>query len=296
MLQVIVSSLLLGSIYLLFAIGLSLSWGVLNILNLAHGSMFMFGAWCTYVIGQHVDLNLPLLIVIGALIGGILSSLVYLVAYRPLLARAGGGHSAELGIMIASIGIGLIPVAIATNRSPAEVVSYKSDVTTTGLHSIHGVTFTTLQIWIFVIAVIVTALIAIVIAKTRSGRALRAVAADPGTANLLGVPVARLSLQTMFVSGLLAGLAGVLLAANANAIEPRMGDSLLLKAFAIVILGGVGSVPGALIGAFVLAFGETIAVKELGGNARDFIAFGLIILVLLIRPRGIFATAVGDRA
>ncbi|MDN5851314.1 MAG: branched-chain amino acid ABC transporter permease [Actinomycetia bacterium] len=296
MLQLVISTLILGSIYLLFSLGLSLSWGVLDILNLAHGSIFMFGAFSVYLLVREIELALPLLVLCGAVVSGLLSVVLYAAVFRPLQARASDAAGGELGVLIASIGAGLIPVAVAVNLSPDEVVNLPASVARTASHHFGGVTITTLQIVIVVLSVVVAVALALVVARTRWGRAVRAVAASSDTAELMGVPVARLASLTMFVSGGLAGAAGVLLAANANAITAHMGDGLLLKAFAVVILGGVGSIAGATVGAFGVAAAETAAVEYLGGDARDFVVFGLIIVVLLVRPQGIFAQASGQRA
>ncbi len=296
MLQLVVSALILGSLYLLFSLGLSLSWGVLDILNLAHGSIFMFGAFGAYLLVQEVELPLGVLVLSGAVVGAVLSVALYLAVFRPLQQRAEDARAGELGVLIASIGAGLVPVAVAVNLSPDEVVNLPGDIARTEAHTIAGVTITTLQIVIIVVSIAVAVGLALVVARSRWGRGIRAIAANGDTAELMGVPVARLSSLTMAVSGSLAGAAGVLLAANANAITAHMGEGLLLKAFAVVILGGVGSITGAAIGAFGVAAAETAAVEFLGGDARDFVVFGLIIVVLLVRPHGLFSRASGQRA
>lgn len=297
MLQLVISTLILGSLYLLFALGLSLSWGVLDILNLAHGSIFMFGAFSAYLLVRNVvDLPLAVLVLWGALVGGVLSVLLYVLVFRPLQRRASDVRSGELGVLIASIGAGLIPVAVALNLAHDEVVNLPAHVARTATFEFFGLRITALQIVIILASITVAVGLSMVVGRTQWGRAVRAIAADRGTAELMGVPVARLSRLTMLVSGVLAGAAGVLLAANANAITAHMGDGLLLKAFAVVILGGVGSIPGAAVGAFGVAASETVAVRFFGGDARDFVVFGLIILVLLLRPQGLFAQASGRRA
>lgn len=296
MLQLVVSALILGSLYLLFSLGLSLSWGVLDILNLAHGSIFMFGAFGAYLLVQQAELPLAVLVVSGAVVGAVLSVGLYLAVFRPLQRRAEDARSGELGVLIASIGAGLVPVAIAVNLSPDEVVNLPGEIARTEAYRIGGVTVTALQLVIIVLSIVVTAGIALLIARTQWGRGIRAIAANGQTAELMGVPVARLSSLTMAMSGFLAGAAGVMLAANANAITAHMGEGLLLKAFAVVILGGVGSISGAAVGAFGVAAAETVAVQFLGGDARDFVVFGLIIVVLLLRPQGLFTRASGQRA
>ncbi|MTD13861.1 branched-chain amino acid ABC transporter permease [Nakamurella sp. YIM 132087] len=292
------NAVVLGSIYLLFALGLTLSWGVLSILNLAHGSIFMFGAFSAYLITREISdaIPLPVLVVIAAVIGAVLAALLQILVYGPLLSRAQDKHAGELNVLIASIGVGLIPVAVALNLSTAEVVNLPLSVTRTERHRWGSLAITNLQIAIVVLALVLTVALWWWVSRTQTGRALRTIAHSPGTAELMGVPVARMSVITMAVSGALAGTAGLLLAANANAIEAHMGDGLLIKAFAVIILGGVGSVVGAAVGAFALAFAETGAVVWLSGDVRNIIAFALILIVLLVRPQGIFGQRAWQRA
>lgn len=294
----LVNAAVLGSIYLLFALGLTLSWGVLKILNLAHGSIFMFGAFSGYLITRYVAPDLPLgvLVVVAAFVGALLAVVLQLLVFAPLLRRAQDQHSGEMAVMIGSIGASLVPVAIALNLSHAEVVGLPSSTVTTQAHHWGPVTVSTLQIVIVVAAGVLTCALWWWVTKTNMGRALRTIAHSPHTAELLGVPVRRVSTITMAVSGALAGGAGLLLAANANAIEAHMGDGLLIKAFAVIILGGVGSIGGAAIGAYLLAFAETIAVVYVSGSLRDVIAFALILAVLVLRPAGIFGQKAWQRA
>ena len=132
--------------------------------------------------------------------------------------------------------------------------------------------------------------------RTRHGRALRALAQDPYTCGLMGISQNALAAATMFVSGALAGVAGVLLAMQLNTVEARLGEPLLLKAFAVIILGGVGSVQGAIAAAFLLALAETVTDVYIGTSVRDAVAFGLIILLLLFRPQGLFSRVAWQRA
>lgn len=294
----LVNAIILGSLYLMFALGLSLSWGVLKVLNLAHGSIFMFGAFSAYLVTRDIapDLPLWLLVILAAVVGALLSLLLQVLVFRPIMQRAADQHAAELAILIASIGASLIPIAFALNLAKAEVVNLPMAITQTPIHQFAGITISDLQITIIAVGIVSTLALWWWVSRTQGGRALRTIAQDPRTAELLGIPVARMSALTMVVSGALAGAAGILLAANSNAIDAHMGDNLLLKAFAVIILGGVGSIPGAALGAFVLAFAETAAVVFVSGSLRDAIAFALILIVLLVRPQGLFGEKVWKRA
>ena len=298
MLGQLVNAIILGSLYLMFALGLSLSWGVLKVLNLAHGSIFMFGAFSAYIVTRDIAPDTPLwiLVILAAVVGAVLSVALQVLVFRPIIRRAADQHEAELAILIASIGASLIPIAVAMNFARAEVVNLPMEITQTAIHQFAGITISNLQITIIVIGILSALLLWLWVSRTQGGRALRTIAHDPGTAELLGIPVARMSTLTMLVSGALAGAAGLLLAANSNAVDAHSGEHLLLKAFAVIILGGVGSIPGAALGAFVLAFAETAAVVYVGGSLRDAIAFALILIVLLARPQGLFGEKVWKRA
>jgi branched-chain amino acid transport system permease protein len=229
-------------------------------------------------------------------IGGVISVLLDVLVFRPVRARARDTREAELLMLIGSVGAGSIMVTVAqqvTDDSPfgiAEGSALHSQV-----YHVLGFSITTIQIAIIVLGVVLSVLLAWWVRSSRYGRALRAVAFDGETSQLMGVNPGRLSTGTMFAAGALAGLASLLLISHVGALTPSSGDDLLLKAFAMIILGGIGSIAGVVAGAAVLAIGETLVLTFTAGTWVEAASFAVIIAVILLRPQGIFVAQKADR-
>lgn len=292
----LLDAVVLGAIYSLFALGMTLSWGVLNVLNLAHGAIFMFGALIAYLITKDGGMALVLALPIAAIGSGLIAVALELVAFRRIRRTVDDEGGAELAMLIASVGAGAMLIAAAQNITSNEIVAIDDATFTVKQYEVLGLDITNVEVLIIVVGAILSATLALFISRSRHGRALRAMAFDPYTCGLLGVSSNRLATVTMFVSGALAGVAGVLLALQLSVVEARMGDGLLLRAFAAIVLGGIGSVGGAIAGAFVLAFAETFTVAYISTDLRDAVAFALILLLLLLRPQGLFSRVQWQRA
>ncbi|MEV0595736.1 branched-chain amino acid ABC transporter permease [Nonomuraea cavernae] len=288
MLQDLINALSLGSIYLLFALGMSLVWGTVGILNFAHGAIFMFAAFVSSIITDQVRLPLPALIVIGAAVGALLSVAVQMLAFQPIMRRAKDHRSGEMQILIGGIGVAAIPLAIAEEVTGSNPFGFAGSSYVTSTFSLLGVRVTSTQLMVVAAALVIGIGVIVWLRFSRSGLALRSIGVDPETASLMGVNRRVLSLSTMAVAGGLAGLAGVLLTYNLGAITPESGDVLLIKAFAAVILGGVGSMAGVIVGAYVLAAAETIVLTQTSGLWVDAVSFGFIFAVLLFKSEGLF--------
>jgi branched-chain amino acid transport system permease protein len=297
MIQVIADSLSLGSVYVLFALGLSLSWSVLNLLNLAYGAQFMLGAYFAYWIGTHVEWSLWLVLPAVVLIVAATSVVADNLVFRRLRNMAGTPVESELSMLVASIGLAAVAVTLVQRETQGESKFVPTTVFKVSTLRIGDtVRMTNMQLIMLVVTVALTLAIVAVVKWTRFGRAMRGVAVDPQTCELLGVNSNRLFSTTIAISGGMAGLAGVLLAIHLNYVDSHMGDPLLTKAFAIIIIGGVGSILGAAVGGYLLAFAETAVVAYGPANYRDAIAFVVILAVLLIRPSGLFARKKWERA
>jgi branched-chain amino acid transport system permease protein len=296
MAQQLTNGAVLGSIYVLFALGLTLSWGVLNILNLAHGAIFMSGGLIAWQITKEVDLPFVVLVLCSAVACGTIAVVLDVIAYRPIRRRAANAHGAELSTLIASVAAASIPIAIAAKLTKAQPVGLPDKVFNVTSTTIFGQRISNIGIAIIILALALGLALAWFVRRTRTGRALRALAFDPYACGLLGISAARLATATMFISGALAGVAGVLLAVQQDTIDANMGDPLLLKAFAVIILGGVGSIGGAIAGAYLLAFVETLTIVYVSSSLKDTAAFVLIIALLLLRPQGLFSREAWQRA
>jgi branched-chain amino acid transport system permease protein len=296
--QQISNGILLAGIYVLIAIGISLCWGTLNVLNLAHGPVFMFSAFiCYYITSRtHRDFDLYILVGIGVVVGAVLELLLDLLIFRVIRRRTTDLAQAESSMLLASIGASAILVAIATSPTKGAAFSVTNKPINDSVHKFGNVVITDLEMITVAVALFTIAGLAIWVARTRNGRALRAIAFDAETSGLMGINQNRLSAVTLLFSGATAGAAGVFLAVVESSLSALSGQDLLLKAFAAVVLGGVGSVWGTFLGAFILAGGETAVTATTSGSWTDAVSFGIIILVLLLRPNGIFGRARVDRA
>jgi branched-chain amino acid transport system permease protein len=296
MTQQLINAVALGSIYALFTLGLSLVWGVLGLLNLAHGSLFAASAYAAYRVAEATGAGLWLILPAGMLFGGLAAVVLEVVAFRPIRARAQDEHQAAMGMLIGSIGASTILVVTVQNLMKVETLRLPDSVLEISVHQAGDATFTNLTIIIVAVALILGVSTGLWVRGSHQGRALRALAYDAEATTLFGVNASRVASTTMFVGGALAGGAGVLLALNFNVVSATMGEGLLLKAFAVVIIGGVGNIFGALAGGYLLAFAEMLAVTTGHGDLRDAVAFGVVILVLLVRPGGLFQAGQMERA
>lgn len=297
--QQLINAIVLGGVYCLFALGLSLSWGTLNVLNLAHGAVFMFSAFTCYLIWERAGIHLPIgvVLVVAMVAGALMELCLDLFVFRLIKRRSRSLGEAEMSMLIGSIGASAILVTIAeqtTADTPFTVTA--NPVKTSVYHLGSGVYVTNVEIIITVVALALTIGFALWIQRSQLGRAMRAIAYDAPTSGLMGISEGRVSALAMIISGASAGAAGVFLTVYLDSLTADSGSDLLLKAFAVVVLGGVGSMWGTLIGAFILAGGETLVTATTSGIWTSAVSFGLIIAVLLVRPSGLFGKIKGVRA
>jgi len=286
--QQLANGVMLGSTYALVAIGYTLIFGVLRLLHLAHGEVFMVGAFAglQVVLLWHLG---PVAALIGGLAGAaVVGMAIELLAFRPIRKR-GNSHLAPI---VSTIGIGLVLQELATKFFGAEQTAFPSDLQSRTYH-IAFLTVTGAQV--FIVATAGVSMIALqqFVTRTRYGMAMRAASESIVVASALGINVDRVCLVTFGVASALAGIAGVLVGLNFNAISPFMGFDMGVKAMAVIVIGGLGSIYGAMVGGLILGIAEVFSVAYLQSSLRDAFAFGLMILVLVIRPRGLFRTGMG---
>lgn len=299
--QNVVDGLSRGALYSVFAMGFTLIFGVLDILNLAHAATFMWGAFAGWLVMAKASMPLPVGLVAAMLAGAAIALALELIAFRPLR-RAGARASADkLSPMISSIGASLVMVSVAeavfgveTKRFPDRVLDPKPFL----IGGAAGVRISRAQILILAASVILVAVLGFFIRRTRMGKAIRAVAASPRASLLLGIDVNSIIAITFLVGGALAGAAGILVALLTNDIAPGMGGQMELRGLAVVILGGMGNIEGAVLGGFILGLVETFTIAYLpgGSDVKDAIAFLVIFLILLAKPDGILGRGKADRA
>lgn len=290
--QQLLNALTLGSVYALFALGFTLVFGVLAVINLSHGAVFMVGSYAALAMVSH--LNAPLwAAMLGAMVvSGTIGLLVDVLVLKPLRAR----NAPHLIPMIATIGVGIMLTSAAQGLFGAEVLRFPEDVMPAGEFMVGDVHVRALEIAIVAIAFLLMAVLFTILKRTQLGRALRAIAESPKAAYLLGINVEGLFHITSFVAAALGGIAGVLIGLNFNAITPFMGQPMLHKGIAVIILGGMGDIRGALIGGLFLGFAEVISKAYLSSQMGDAVAFGLLFLILLVRPSGLFGRKLERKA
>lgn len=283
--QQLVNGLTLGSVYAVIAIGYTLVFGVLNIVNMAHGGIIMMGAYIGLLLVTVAGWGVfPALI--GAMVGGaILGYLLEVLALRPLR----GKKVTHLAPLISTIGVSIFLESAALLVFGPQTRAFPTDYNQLmdfGLFKISEI-----QIISMGTAVVLMVLLTLLLNKTRIGKAVRATAENIETASLLGIHTRRIITFTVMLASALGAAAGVLIALSFNAIEPTMGTSMGFKGLAVLIMGGLGNVGGAMAGGFILGVAEVFSVAYGASSFRDAVAFGLIILILFIRPQGLFAKA-----
>ena len=282
--QQLLNGVVIGSIYALFALGFTLVFGINHILNLAHGAIFMWGAFAAlYAV---TELGWPLwAAALGAAgTGGILAVVVDLVAFRPLRAR----QAPEFAAIVSSIGAGLILLSLAQQVSDTKVMRFPFGTFPVVIVELVGLRIQLLQIVVLATVAVMVAGLAFLLYRTRLGRMVRSVAISPDTSRLLGIDPTLIFGLVFFISGALAGIAGVLISLAFNSVHYLMGESLLLRAFVVVVLGGLGSVTGAVVAGLLLGIVQALGVAYLSSGLADAILFGLLIVTLLVRPTGLF--------
>jgi branched-chain amino acid transport system permease protein len=290
--QQLVNALSLGCVYALFALGFTLIFGVLGVINLSHGAVFMVGAYAALQVVTKLDWPLWAALIVAFVVSAALGMAIDVLVLRPLRRR----NAPHLIPMIATIGIAIFFNNAAQGVFGAENLRFPSElVPETQLHFL-GVQISVLEVAIIVLSFALMAALLIVMRKTQLGRALRAIAESPKAAALLGINVEGLFYLTSATAAALGGVSGVLIALYSNAVFPLMGQPMLHKGIAVIILGGMGDIRGALIGGLFLGFAEVMSVAYIGSTMRDAVAFGLLFIVLLLRPQGIFGKVLERKA
>ncbi|HQR28872.1 MAG TPA: branched-chain amino acid ABC transporter permease [Anaeromyxobacteraceae bacterium] len=285
--QQVVNGLFLGSIYALFALGYTLVFGVLDILNLAHQAVFMMCAYAALVLVVNLHLPMPIAFLVAVLAGGVIGMVVERVAFKPLRGRS---DSNTVGL-ISSIALATILEAGVVAVFGPDMERFPIGTVPNRTLAIGGAVISELQIVIIGVAAAMLLGLTWLLRRTRLGRRIRAVAESPKAARVLGVDVDRIIAASFFLSSALGAAAGVLFGLAFNNVAPDMGRSVELKGLAVIVLGGMGSMPGAALAGLALGLLEVFTVAWIGSSYRDAIAFGILFLVLVLRPRGLLGSA-----
>lgn len=280
LIQQLFNGLTLGSVYSLVALGLTLVYGILHIPNFAHGALYMVGGYITLTMMTQAGFNYWLAIVVSCVVVGGLAVLMERLVFHPLR------HAPAIHDKIAAIGIMLFLEALVQFIWGADYQTMTSPYG--AVVNVGGVTLTMQRLLIIIATVLVMIILYFFLKKTFTGATIIAMSQNREGANLVGINTNRVAMLTFLISGALAAIA-VSLAAPINLVFPGMGHLVLTKAFVIIILGGMGSIPGAIAGGYILGFTESLGATYISNDYKDIIAFVLLVLILTIKPNGLFA-------
>jgi branched-chain amino acid transport system permease protein len=285
-LQQLVNGLSLGSIYALIALGYTMVYGVLRLINFAHGDVYMVGAYAGYYLSRRLRGDQPslisaLIVMLGAMLAcALLGILIERLAYRPVR------RESRLTLLITAIGVSLLLENAGQLIFGPDPKFFPSLAPRTDF-VVEGVRVTSEQITVIAVSFLLMILLRFFILKTRTGKAMRAVSFSLDASRLMGISTDKIIGITFALGSALAAAAGVLIGMQIPKIDPLMGIPYGLKAFVAAVLGGIGSIPGAVLGGLLIGISEVMVVGYLSSTYRDAIAFGILILVLLLRPQGL---------
>jgi branched-chain amino acid transport system permease protein len=295
--QELVNGLTTGALYALVALGFSMVYGVLKLLNFAHGDLYMVGAYIGFFViqwfggAQHLSIAVPLLLVImfvlaAALVGG-LGVAIERFAYRPLR------DAPRIAPLITAIGVSFFLESSALLLFGAQYRVYNTAdfISLSSGIQIGSVTIDSVQILVLVLGVVLMAGLQLLVNRTRLGRQMRAVAADREAAEMLGINVNFVITATFFLGSALAGVAGIMGGLLFNQVTSTIGFIAGLKAFTAAVVGGIGSIPGAMLGGLVIGVAESFVTGYISSTYSNLIVFGILIVVMLIRPSGLLGRA-----
>ena len=285
--QQVLNGIFLGSIYALFALGYTLVFGVLDMLNLAHAAVFMLSAFVALSLVTHLHLPILLALPLTLLSAALLGLFLERVAFRPLRGRT----DSNVAGLISSLAVATVFEALALEVFGPNIARFPIGTVPDRSVALMGGVVSGLKLGIIATAVAFFLALTFLVRRTRLGRDLRAVAESPRAARVVGVHVDRVVAAAFAISSALGGAAGVLFALAFNAISPDMGRSVELKGLSVIIVGGMGSMPGAVVAGFLLGITEVFVVAYLGASWRDALSFAGLFLILVLRPRGLFGGA-----
>jgi len=287
LLSQILNGIQIGSIYALVALGYSLVYGIVKLINFAHGEIIMVGSYLTFIMVSRTGLSPYIAVPITIFACAALGMGIEKLAYKPLR------NAARLSLLITAIGISLLLqnlVQLIMSPNPLMFKNLFPGHIRLGELNVSRITIVTI-----IVSVIVMILLSILINKTRIGKAMRAVSEDNEAAKLMGININNTISFTFAIGSILAAIAAVLYSSAYSQLFPAMGSMLGLKAFVAAVLGGIGSIPGAVIGGFLIGLAETFTKAYISSTLADAIVFSILILVLLIKPTGIMGKNINEK-
>jgi branched-chain amino acid transport system permease protein len=279
---------MLGCTYVLVALGYTLIFGLLRLIHMAHGEVLMIGGYVALVIIAYLHGNLFLAMLGAMVITALLGITIYAASIRYV---EKGGH---LSPLVSTIGVAIVLQEIFTKVFTGEKIAFPQTLVFTNIQ-VGGLSFNTVQIFIIVLSFAVMFVLYRILKGTMIGKSIRAVSENTETARLLGIRVPWIVVITFALASVLAGIAGVLVGIAYHSIYPLMGIEIGLKGLAIIIIGGMGNVVGAMFSGLLVGLMEVFSVAYISSSYKDAFTFGLMVLILIWKPEGLFGSAVEKR-
>ncbi len=285
----LINGVALGSTYALIALGYTMVYGIIRLINFAHGDIFMLGAYFGLIAISTLKIPLIPAMILSMCLAALVGITLDRVAYRPLR------QSPRITVLITAIGASLLIQSLAQLIFGAEFRSFPANEIPIRIIRVGSVIITNRQIIIFGTAIVLMVLLHLIVNYTKLGKAMRAVSMDKEAAQLMGINVDGVIAFTFAVGSALAAAAGILVGILYNSVDPYMGTLPGLKAFVAAVLGGIGIIPGAVFGGFFMGIAENLVVAFGSSTYRDAVAFAILILVLLIKPSGLLGKRVQEK-
>ena len=290
--QQLLNGLISGAVYALFALGFTLMFGMLGVINLTYGFYFSVGAFLALFATVHAKLSVFVSLPLAAVATGVVAVAIDSLIITPLRKA----KAPELSSLMVTLGATLLLYSLMTAWFGTDIRRFPASVFPDDAYEIGGVRIALPQIIVLATVALVVLGLGLLLRRTKIGLALRALAENPDAAELMGVNTNAMVRLVSFVSGGLGGAGGVLIGLNTNAIQPYMGEAMMLKGFAVIILGGLGDVRGALVAGFILGLLETMTAGYIASSLKDAVGFILLVLTLWVRPVGLFGRVAARRA
>ena len=300
--QQLVNGITIGGVYALVAIGYTMVYGILLMLNFAHGEIYMIGGFVGWWVltlfspGGQTMLNpflmIVLMIIAGIGITGLLGMTIERFAYRPLRKYP------RVNLLLSAFGMSILLQNLMLKFQGAKVhFFHTSSLIPQNLQSIQvgGVVFSFMRIVVIFVSILLMVLLTLFVKKTKIGKAMRATSQDIEAANYLGINTNKIIRLTFFIGSGAGGAAGVLVGLLFNQVDYNVGSSAGLKGFCAAVLGGIGSIPGALLGGFLIGIVESLGVTFISSTYKDIIAFAILIIVLFFRPQGLLGKKIPEK-
>ncbi len=288
LLQQLINGISLGSIYALIALGYTMIYGIIKLINFAHGDIYMVGAYVGFFAITQAQVSILPALLISMVVTGLLGMLVEKLAYKPLR------HAPRISILITAIGVSFFLEYASMYFVSPTPRTFPEVIDNVAFH-VGDLVINGQQLLILGITVVLMAILTYIVQKTKLGKAMRAASFDTETAQLMGVNADQVISFTFVIGSSLAAVAGVLVGVYYNSIDPLMGIMPGLKAFVAAVLGGIGILPGAVVGGLVLGVIEALVSGFISSTFRDAAAFAILILVLLFKPSGLFGKNTNEK-